>query len=101
MQITNVPAGTYLLNYGNWVQHGSSNAQIYTTIYIGGVAQTNSEMMFRRGASQGNVAATHVIAGYLITLGTTATVEIRWRTNTGTATSTNRYLTLLKTSSLI
>jgi hypothetical protein len=99
MQITGVTAGTYLVGYGNYFNHGNSNGQIYTTIYVGGTAQTGSEMRWTRGNQ--NIFITHNYSNFVITLATTQTVEIRWRTSTGTATSTNRYLTLLKTSSLI
>lgn len=101
MQILNVPAGTYLLSYGTWVGHGSANAQIYTEIYVGGAPVTGSEMMWSRGGNQGDTNGLVTYNNYVITLGATATVQIRWRTNTGTATSNNRYLTLLKTSSLV
>lgn len=47
-----------------------------------------------------SIVTTHNYSNFVITLATTQTVEIRWRTSEGTATSTNRYLTLLKVSSL-
>ena len=100
MQITNVPIGTYLVGYGNWLSHGSSNAEITTQIYVGGTAQTGSEMLWSRGGNQGNTNGLITYSNFVITLATTQTVEIRWRTNTGTATSNNRYLTLLKVSSI-
>lgn len=101
MQIANVPAGTYLVGYGTSLSHGSGNASIYTNIYVGGVVATGSEMRWKRGSGEGNIRTTHNYSNFVITLATTQTVEIRWRSSTGTATSTNRYLTLLKTSSLI
>ena len=100
MQITSVPVGTYLVGYGNWMRHNSANGEITTQIYVGGTAQTGSEMLWSRGGNQGNTNGLMVYSNFVITLATTATVEIRWRTSTGTATSTNRYLTLLKVSSI-
>lgn len=99
MQITNVPAGTYLVGYGTSLTHNIQERDIFTSIYIGGVAVTNSEMNWRRGNKP--LRATHNYANFPITLNTTSTVEIRWRTTSGTATSTNRYLTLLKVSSIV
>jgi hypothetical protein len=94
MQITNVLAGSYLLSTGSWFSHGSNNGTIYISIYVGGTQITNSEMQWNRPNQ--SISATHVLANFPITLATTATVEIRWRTTTGTASSTNRYLSLLK-----
>ena len=94
MIINNVPAGTYLLNYGNWLSHGSNNGTIYTSIFVGGTAVGGSEMQWNRPNQ--SITATHVYAGFPITLAATANVEIRWRTDNGTATSTNRYITLLR-----
>ena len=96
MQITSVPAGNYFLNFGTSLQHSSNGSSTYTTIYVGGAAVTGSEQEWRRGNAQGDVASTHNYAGFPITLATTATVEIRWRTTASTATSTNRYLSLIK-----
>ena len=101
MQFTNVPAGTYLLSQGTTLRHNQSNQTIYTNIYVGGTAVTNSELRWNRGGSQGDIATNHGYSNFLITLATTATVDIRWRTTAGTATSyDNRYLTLLKVNSL-
>jgi len=98
MILNDVPAGTYLFNYGSYVNHNTNNGQIFTQIYVGGTAQTGSEMEWQRGNR--STTATHNYAGFIITLNDTTNVEIRWRTNGGTATSTNRYLTLLKVSSI-
>jgi hypothetical protein len=64
------------------------------------VQVTGSEQNWKRGATQGNITTTHNHAGFPITIGTTSTVEIRWRVSTGTGTSENRNMTLLKTSSI-
>ena len=96
MQITSVPAGQYFLSFGTSLQHSSNGSQTFTTIYVGGAAVTGSEQEWRRGTAQGDVAVTHNYAGFPITLASTANVEIRWRTSTSTATSTNRYMSLIK-----
>lgn len=98
MVITNVPAGTYLLSFGTTLSHSAGGALIYTSIYVGGTQQTASGMSWTRPNQA--VMTTHNYSNFVITLATTQSVEIRWRTTTATATATNRYLTLLKASSL-
>ena len=95
-QLTGVPAGNYFLSFGTSLQHSSNGAQTFTTIYVGGAAVAGSEQEWRRGTAQGDVATTHNYAGFPITLASTANVEIRWRTSSATATSTNRYISLIK-----
>jgi hypothetical protein len=52
-----------------------------------------------RGGGQGDVISSQNYAGYPITLATTGTVEIRWRTTVATASSLSfRSLSLLKTA---
>jgi hypothetical protein len=96
MEITSVPAGNYFLSFGTSFNHSSNGSSILTTIYVGGAAVTGSEQAWTRGNAQGNVYGTHNYAGFPITLATTATVEIRWQTDNATATSTNRYMSLIK-----
>jgi hypothetical protein len=97
MQLTNVPAGTYLVSFGTSLSHGSSSASIVTSIYANGSRVANSELTWTRGSSQGNITTVQGYSNFLITLASTQTVDIRWRTTTGTATAnTNRYLTLIK-----
>ncbi len=97
MEITSVPAGDYFLSFGNTFNHSSNGESILTTIYVGGVEVTNSLMGWTRGNAQGDIYTSQGYSNYPITLGTTSTIEIRWRTTSATATSTNRYLSLLKT----
>ena len=96
MEIISVPAGDYILSFGTSFNHSSNGSSIATTIYVGGVAVTNSAQAWTRGAAQGNVYGTHNYAGFPITLASTVTVDIRWQTDTATATSTNRYMSLIK-----
>jgi len=94
MQFTNVPAGTYLVNFGTSLSH-STTGIITTSIYANNALVANSELIFQRGNQ--SVIAQHGYSNFKITLATTQNVEIRWRTSTGTATAnTNRYMTLLK-----
>jgi hypothetical protein len=96
MQLTNIPAGQYFLNFGTSLEHTANSDQIFTNIYVGGVAVTGSEQHWRRGAAQGNVSSTHNYSGFPITLATTSTVEIRWRTDGATASAENPYMSLIK-----
>ena len=96
IQITDVPVGDYFLSFGATFEHSATGDQIYTNIYVGGTAVTGSEQHWRRGGSQGNISSTHNYSGFPITLATTATVEIRWRTDGATASAENPYMTLIK-----
>jgi hypothetical protein len=97
MQILNVPTGTYLVSHGTSLSHSTASATITTSIYVGGSLVTNSELTWQRGGSQAAVISNHGYSNFVITLASPATVQIRWRTPSATATSnTNRYLTLLR-----
>ena len=96
MQLTSIPAGNYLLSFGTSFEHSSNGDQIFTNIYVGGAAVTGGEQHWRRGAAQGDISSTHNYSGFPITLGTTATVEIRWRTDSATASGENPYMSLIK-----
>jgi hypothetical protein len=96
IQINSVPAGNYFLSFGTSLEHSANSDNIYTNIYVGGVPITGSEQHWRRGAAQGNVSSTHNYSGFPITLATTATIEIRWRSDGATASAANPYMTLIK-----
>ena len=96
MQINSVPAGNYFLSFGTSLNHSSNGASIDTTIYVDGNPVANSGQHWQRGNAQGNVYGTHNYSGFPITVDITSTVEIRWLTSAATATSTNRYLSLIK-----
>jgi len=96
MEITSIPAGDYFLSFGTSFNHSSNGSQIITSIYVGGTQVTNSSQTWARGNAQGDVYGTHNYAGFPITVATTATVDIRWQTDSPTATSTNRYISLIK-----
>ena len=100
MQFTDILAGTYLLNFGTSLSHGSNSASIFISVYVNGTQVSGSEREWRRGGGPGDIAATTDLAGFPIILTTTSTVEIRWRTSTGTATSTNRHINLLRVDRL-
>lgn len=99
MQITGVPTGDYLLSFGTSFYNNTNGAFIYTTIYVNGTAINGTLQGWKRGNQ--DIQATHNYANFPLTLTATSTVEIRWRTTAGTASSSNRYLTLLKTDTLI
>ena len=96
MQLTSVPAGDYFLSFGTAFNHSSNGANVTTTIYVGGSPVTNSSQVWARGNAQGDVTGTHNYSGFPITVATTGNVEIYWQTSTATATSTNRYMSLIK-----
>ena len=96
MQLTSVPAGNYFLSFGTSFNHSSNGSSIVTTIYVGGSPVANSSQTWARGNAQGDVYGTHNYVGFPITVASTANVEIRWQTDNSTATSTNRYMSLIK-----
>jgi len=96
MQLNSVPAGDYFLSFGTSLSHSSNGSNIVTTIYVGGSPVANSAQAWTRGAAQGNIYTTHTYAGFPITVTTTGNVEIYWQTDSATATSTNRYISLIK-----
>jgi len=96
MQITSVPAGDYFVGFGTSLNHSANGDSIITSIYVGGVQVTGSPQAWTRGNAQGNVYSTQNYGNFPITVASTADVEIRWQTTSATATSTNRYLSLLK-----
>ena len=96
MQLTSVPAGDYFLSFGTTFNHSQNGASITTSIYVGGTQVTNSSQQWMRGNAQGNVTTTHNYAGFPITVATTGNVEIYWQTDNATATSANRYMSLIK-----
>jgi hypothetical protein len=100
LQFTNIPAGRYFANFGTSLSHGTTNAIVWVSIYVGGVQVTGSERIWQRGGAQANIVGGVDLAGFPITITTTSTVEVRWRTDTGTATSTNRHFTLLRVDRL-
>jgi uncharacterized Zn-binding protein involved in type VI secretion len=96
MQINSVPAGDYFLSFGTVLNHSSNGASVDTTIYVNGSPVANSGQHWQRGNAQGNVYGTHNYSGFPITLASTFNVEIYWQTDNATATSTNRYMSLIK-----
>jgi len=96
MQLISVPAGDYFLSFGTSLNHSSNSSNIVTTIYVDGSPVANSAQAWTRGSAQGNVYGTHNYAGFPITVASTANVEIYWQTDSATATSTNRYMSLIK-----
>jgi hypothetical protein len=96
LQFTDIVAGTYLANFGTSVLHGSTSAEIFISIYVNGTQVPGSERLWKRGSQQGDVTGGIDLAGFPLILTTTSTVEIRWRTSTGTATSINRHFTMLR-----
>lgn len=96
MQLTSVPAGSYFLSFGTSFNHSTNGDTIITRIFVGGIEVTNSSQIWTRGNAQGNVTTTHNYANFPITVASTSSVEIRWETDGPTATSTNRYMSLIK-----
>lgn len=101
MIFTGVTAGVYFLSFGTPFTHSTASAFIYTSIYISGNSVNNSELMWGRGGSQGNITTLHGYSNFLINLSTTSNIEIRWRTSAATASAgPNGYMSMFKASGL-
>jgi hypothetical protein len=91
------PAGEYLVSHDSSYSHNTNNSEIYVSVYVGGVKQNESEKLFRRGSGAGDVISPLSIVNYKVAVNGSQAIEVRWRTNTGTATSNIcRSLNLLK-----
>lgn len=99
-------AGTYFVEAGTTIQSSTSNALITITLYANGVAQPNSARtgMPRVDASGGlggnanTVVTTSISTSGIVTVGAGQAIELRWRTQAGTASAFPRSITLIRTN---
>ena len=95
---TTPSAGQYIvLGFVN-NRHQSSNGETFYSLYAGGVQVPNTLYSVRRGAQQGDVTSSWFASSKLNLNGSQA-VDIRWRSQSGTAQSFGRYLILLRIGS--
>jgi hypothetical protein len=97
MVLNDIPQGSYLLSYGNWMSHNTANGEVTIQIVINNIPLNNSVMLWSRGGNQGNTNGILSYNNFPIFLEHEMNnIQIFWRTNTGIATSNNRYITILK-----
>ena len=100
MQQTGLVSGNYLFSFGGWMEQTASEGEIFTQIHLNGSPISGSEMKFKRGRTGGqssDTQGTHNYANFPINnVPANATIEIRWRVDTGLGTITNRYFTIFK-----
>lgn len=82
-------AGDYLVEFSSAVEHGTNNASVWMSIYVGGSQIAHSERRFTRGGGQGNVTDPFHCQARVNANGSQA-IEAKWRTSTGTATMHQR-----------
>jgi hypothetical protein len=88
-------AGTYLVHFSGSIDHSSTNATIFTSIYAGGAQETASERVFRRGGSQADVSSSyHCMA--IVTVNGAQAIQGMWRTTTATATAYEHQLMYMR-----
>lgn len=92
MTITGLTSGNYLVNFGTSMSSGNNGSGSVTVINVDGNDILASEMTFIRGGGSASMTS---YSNYLITV-SSGSVKIRWRATSNTATSTNRYLTVIK-----
>lgn len=93
-------AGTYIVWFVTTLQHITNNANIFVSIYAGGVQASGSEME-ATPQIQGGVTPSLNMRVPIATVNTVAVngsqaIEARWRTSAGTATATTRTLQILR-----
>jgi hypothetical protein len=86
-------AGTYKVTFVGSVDHNTSNATIYLSIYGAGAKVAGSERVFKRGGGQGNITAPFTCRAK-VTVDGTETIEGCWRTDAATATMHQRQLSI-------
>jgi len=96
MSIASIPAGDYLVFFNTMFSHNTNNATITTRIYAEGNEVADSQYVWLRGGGQGNIRTSHSYVAFPVTLATTGTIKIDWITSGGTATASNRNLTIIK-----
>lgn len=86
-------AGTYKVTFVGSVAHGTSNAEIYPSIFAAGSKAAGSERRYKRGGGQGDVTVPFTCRAKVTVDGMQA-IEGRWRTNDWTATMHERQLSI-------
>lgn len=93
-------AGTYMVWFHTTLQSNSNNANIFASIYSGGVQSSGSELgatpQFQGGLTPSlNVLVPITLVNTVIVNGAQA-IEARWRITAGTATAGTRTLQILR-----
>lgn len=99
-------AGTYMVWFSSTFQSSSSNANIFFSIYVGGVQKADSERSVQprvdaSGGLGGNNNLTINLNGSTngkVTVNGAQAIEIRWRRSAGTASALQRTLNIIKLS---
>ena len=96
-------AGNYLILFGTSIQNTDVNGSTQNaSIYVNGVQLAHSERQIYTESSfdTGSIISLPVMAhAYVLGVGTSDVIEVKWRTSGGTETAYARTLTLIKTSS--
>jgi hypothetical protein len=90
------PAGTYWVIASTDLLHSNNGAEIYISIYVDGVQIAHSERMIEN--PRWTNASWEGFTQALVTVDGTEAIELRWRTNTGTATANNRAIGVMRVS---
>lgn len=92
------PAGTYLTWFSTSVDHSNQSVAIVLSIYVGGVLQTASvrSPITRPNALGANSLTQSVGIQTKVVANGSQAIEARWKTASGTATSHQRTITILR-----
>lgn len=91
MFFTNPASGDYLASFYTTVRRNQKDGEVFASLYVGGVKQTESEAKFQTGKggsardTEGNLA----IVDFPITVNGSQDVEIRWRRSGGGGSATS------------
>jgi hypothetical protein len=89
-------AGQYTVFFSTTLQHSNNNQTVYLSIYAGGVQEAYSEKMVQspRWVNAGYAGFTQAI----VTVNGSQSIELRWRTTSGTATALRRSMMIVRVS---
>jgi hypothetical protein len=90
------PAGKYAVWFSSFLQHSNNNRTINISIYAGGTQYAYSERMAQM--SQWNNVALCFATNAIVTVNGTQAIDVRWRTNGGTASMLNRSMLIVRVS---
>jgi hypothetical protein len=90
------PAGTYMVTFTASVSHTSNNQSVFMQIAVDGVSQ-GIELVFKRGAGQGNVYGAVTCRAKVTVTGSEA-IKGCWRTTNASAEMRGRSLSIVEVS---
>lgn len=93
-------AGTYTAQFQTSLQSNSNNANIFVSIWVGGVQSAETEVsatpQIQGGVTPSLNLHIPITTSTSVTVNGAQAIEARWRTTAGTATALNRVLSIVR-----